>query len=366
MALFGSTDTTTAHSDYEIVLEGGSSSWGKVKARAKVNVPPASPLLPADCNVKLSVKPLDPAKGFVRISAVIESIVDSTKNKLTIEADIANETKERRISVGEGTVSVGDFSHSFSFEGSVVNMFYYRSDAVRRNVPNPVYMQGRQFHDILMKVPLDNNDLIDTWEGTVRAVQSTGAFNDWIRDFWFIGPAFTALNEGGQRISKIEVNSIGTQSGEKGPVGVSRWRFSHGGSGMVDSISRWAELFPADKLNRPAQVEAGFRSDSQGIEVKVDGEFPGVSVDAGGGLRRILYHPLIPLVHHGMVGKFNDFRVDAQLKLVLPKGYKVRYAAPQFRSQNLEEYRWSGGAYSRWVEHVCKGGVGQFEILYAQ
>ncbi|NTV08514.1 MAG: bacteriochlorophyll a protein, partial [Chlorobium limicola] len=55
-----------------------------------------------------------------------------------------------------------------------------------------------------------------------------------------------------------------------------------------------------------------------------------------------------------------------QLKIVLPKGYKVRYAAPQFRSQNLEEYRWSGGAYARWVEHVCKGGTGQFEVLYAQ
>jgi len=62
-----------------------------------------------------------------------------------------------------------------------------------------------------------------------------------------------------------------------------------------------------------------------------------------------------------MVGKFNDFTVDTQLKIVLPKGYKVRYAAPQFRSQNLEEYRWSGGAYARWVEHVCKGGTGQFE-----
>jgi len=35
MALFGSNDVTTAHSDYEIVLEGGSSSWGKVKARLR-------------------------------------------------------------------------------------------------------------------------------------------------------------------------------------------------------------------------------------------------------------------------------------------------------------------------------------------
>jgi len=72
MALFGTKDTTTAHSDYEIVLEGGSSSWGKVKCRAKVNVPPSLPLLPADCNIKINVKPLDPAKGFVRFSAVIE------------------------------------------------------------------------------------------------------------------------------------------------------------------------------------------------------------------------------------------------------------------------------------------------------
>ncbi len=205
-----------------------------------------------------------------------------------------------------------------------------------------------------MKVPLDNPDVIDTWEGTMRSMQTTGAFNDWIREFWFIGPAFTALNEGGQRISKVEVNSIGTQSGEKGPVGVTRWRFSHGGSGIVDSIARWAELFPADKLNRPASVEAAFRSDSQGIEVKVDGDFPGVSVDAGGGLRRILNHPLIPLVHHGMVGKFNDFTVDTQLKVVLPKGYKIRYAAPQFRSQNLEEYRWSGGAYAAGLSMYAK------------
>ncbi len=68
--------------------------------------------------------------------------MDSTKNKLVVEADIANETSERRICVGEGSVTVGDFSHSFSFEGSVVNLFYYRSDAVKRNVPNPIYMQG--------------------------------------------------------------------------------------------------------------------------------------------------------------------------------------------------------------------------------
>ena len=367
MALFGTKDNTTAHADYEIILEGGSSSWGQVKGRAKVNAPAALPLLPADCNIKIDAKPLDGQKGTVRFTTAIESIVDSTKNTLNVEVDIANETKDRRIAVGEGKLSVGDFSHSFSFEGSVVNMYYYRSDAVRRNVPNPIYQQGRQFHDILMKVPLDNNDLIDTWEGFQRSISGGGAnFNDWIREFWFIGPAFTAINEGGQRISPIQVNSSGVEGGEKGPVGVTRWKFSHAGSGIVDSISRWTELFPVEQLNKPASIEGGFRSDSQGIEVKVDGNLPGVSRDAGGGLRRVLNHPLIPLVHHGMVGKFNDFTVDAQLKVVLPKGYKIRYAAPQFRSQNLEEYRWSGGAYARWVEHVCKGGTGQFEVLYAQ
>jgi len=215
MALFGTKDATTAHSDYEIVLEGGASSWGKVKARAKVNVPPALPLLPADCNVKINVKPLDPAKGFVRFSAVIESIVDSTKNKLVVEADIANETNERRICVGEGSVTVGDFSHSFSFEGSVVNLFYYRSDAVKRNVPNPIYMQGRQFHDIIMKVPLDNPDVIDTWEGTMRSLQTTGAFNDWIREFWFIGPAFTALNEGAREFPRLKSTASAPRAARK-------------------------------------------------------------------------------------------------------------------------------------------------------
>jgi hypothetical protein len=29
-------------------------------------------------------------------------------------------------------------------------------------------------------------------------------------------------------------------------------------------------------------------------------------------------------------------------------------------------YKWYGGAYAKWVEHICKGGTGQFEVLYAQ
>jgi len=369
MALFGSAESTVARADYEIILEGGTSTWGKVKGRANVNVTPAIPLLPTDCNIKIKAKPIGTTNDVVRFSCVIESVVDSTVKKLTLEADIANETAERRVSVGEGVVTVGDFSHSFSFEGSVVNLSYYRSDVIRRNVPNPRYIQGRQFHDILMRVPLENDDLIQTWEATLSAVRSAGGnFTDWIRDFWFIGPAYNALDEGGQRISNVEIASIGTQGGGGGaPLGVTNWRFSNAGSGVVDAVSRWAELFPVEKLlKREAQIEGAFRSDSQGIEVKVDGELPGVSTDAGGGLRRVLNHPLIPLVHHGIVGKMNDFKVDAQLKVVLPKGYKVRYAAPQYRSQNAETYRWFGGTYAKWTEHVCKGGTGQFEVLYAQ
>jgi len=370
MALFGSAESTVARADYEIILEGGTSTWGKVKGRANINVTPAIPLLPTDCNIKISAKPVGSANDVVRFSCSIDALVDSTVKRLLVEADIANESSERRISVGEGVVTVGDFSHAFAFEGSVVNLAYYKSDVIRRNVPNPRYIQGRQFHDILMKVPLENDDLIQTWEATLQAARSGSAnFNEWIRDFWFIGPAQSTLYEGGQKISNIEIASIGTEGGgtNGAPLGVTNWRFSHAASGLIDSISRWTELFPVEKLlKREAQIEGAFRSDSQGIEVKVDGNLPGVSVDAGGGLRRVLNHPLVPLVHHGMVGKLNDFKIDAQLTVQLPKGYKLRYAAPQYKSQNAETYKWFGGSYAKWAEHVCKGGTGQFDILYAQ
>jgi bacteriochlorophyll A protein len=369
MALFGAAESTVARADYEIILEGGTSTWGKVKGRANINVTPAIPLLPTDCNIKIKAKPIGNNNDVVRFSCSIEAVVDSTVKKLNLEADIANETPERRVSVGDGTVTVGDFTHAFSFEGSVVNLYYYRSDVIRRNIPNPRYMQGRQFHDILMKVPLENDDLIETWEGTLSAIRNNGGtFSDWIRDFWFIGPARNALDEGGQRISNLEVVSIGTQGSNDGtPLGVSNWRFSNAGSGVVDAVARWAELFPVEKLlKREATIEGAFRSDSQGIEVKVDGELPGVSVDAGGGLRRVLNHPLIPLIHHGIVGKYNDFKVDSQLTVTLPKGYKMRYTAPQYKSQNAETYKWFGGTYAKWTEHVSKGGTGQFEVLYAQ
>jgi bacteriochlorophyll A protein len=364
MAIFGSAEASIARSDYEIILEGGTSTWGKLKTRANINVTPAIPLLPCDCNIKIKAKPVGNTNDVARFTVLIESVVDSTVNKLTVEADITNETDERRVSVGDGVVTVGDFSHAFEFEGSVVNLPYYKSDVIRRNIPNPRYIQGRQFHDILMKVPLENDDLINTWEMTLTGIRSAGPnFGDFIRDFWFIGPARNALDEGGQRISNLEVVNIGTQ----GNLGVSNWRFSNAGSGVVESISRWAELFPVEKLlKREAVIEAAFRSDASGIEVKLDGELPGLSIDAGGGLRRVLNHPLIPLVHHGIVGKFNEFRVDSQLTLTLPKGYKIRTASPQYRSQNQETYKFSGAQYAKWVEHVRKGGTGQFDILYAQ
>ncbi|MBC8041981.1 MAG: bacteriochlorophyll a protein [Rhizobacter sp.] len=368
MALFGSAEATIARSDYDITLEGGTSTWGKLKARATINVTPAVPLLPCDCNIKIKSKPIGDSNDVARLSILLEAVVDSTVKKLTVEVDIANESDERRVSVGDGVVTVGDFSHAFSFEGSVVNLQYYKSDVIRRNIPNPRYVQGRQFHDILMKIPLENEDLIQTWELTLSGIRNSGPnFGDWVRDFWFIGPARNALDEGGQRISNLEVVSIGTEGTAEQPLGVSNWRFSNAGSGVVEALSRWLELFPVDKLlRREASIEGGFRSDSQGIEVKVDGELPGLSIDAGGGLRRILNHPLIPLIHHGIIGKYNDFRVDSQLTLTLPKGYKIRSSAPQYRTQNQETYKWYGGSYAKWVEHVCKGGTGQFEILYAQ
>jgi bacteriochlorophyll A protein len=368
MALFGAAEATVARSDYEVVLEGGTSTWGKLKARATINVTPAIPLLPTDLNIKLKCKPIGDSKDVVRFSCLIETVVDSTVKKLTVEADIANETEERRVAVGDGVVTVGDFSHAFSFEGSVVNLYYYKSDVIRRNIPNPRYLQGRQFHDILMKIPLENDDLIQTWEATLSSIRNSGPnFGDWIRDFWFIGPAYNALDEGGQRISNLEVVSIGTQGTPQEPLGVSNWRFSNAGSGVVDAVCRWTELFPVEKLlGREAAIEASFRSDSQGIEVKADGNLPGISIDAGGGLRRILNHPLIPIIHHGIVGKYNEFRVDTQLTITLPSGYKIRYAAPQYRNQVGETYKWYGGTYAKWVEHICKGGTGQFEVLYAQ
>ncbi len=357
-------------SNYDLDLDA--TGWGTLRAEARIsNVPSASPLLPIDGELKLEAKKIE--DDVVRLTFFGQSIVDGILGRVEGESDIANESPTRRVAAGDGKITVGKFSHRFEFEGVVDCLRYWRSKAIDDNIiaRKQRLLCGNLFHDLSVRVPLDSEEVIDTWLEMQDAFRNSPNFGDYIKDVWLIGPLWNALEQTGQSLDNIDVYYFSeVEGGEKSRID---FRFAGGGTGIVDSISRWLELFPIDGLGKPvnqggrvARLQGNFNASVQGVEVKLFVELPGFTVPIEGGKRKILNHPLVPLAHHGIAVNSEPADLSIRFKVSIPKGKKFVETANSFEWDRVAENVrvFTGGRYKAWAEGICKGSYSPFDIFF--
>jgi bacteriochlorophyll A protein len=177
----------------------------------------------------------------------------------------------------------------------------------------------------------------------------------------FFGPLWRTADLTGQLYEDIQVKTLSASEGKT----LSRVSFVTSGTGQVDSITYWTRLFPISLLKgREAFVQGSYEADSNQIRVSVDAELPSL-VERKNGLLKVIDHPQIPILHHGLVAQPIPLDLDFKLHLTTPNGWGIKEANPNYNKRiGKSTYLFRGGAYLSFVNTIARGNLTPFDVWF--
>ncbi|MEI6044864.1 MAG: hypothetical protein WCS37_10965 [Chloroflexota bacterium] len=329
--------------------------WLNTQVRALLGCPTAVPKLPLETEVEFRARP----KGddISECTVKVESLVEGVKKTLEISALITDLDEHTRESKGFGRIIVGDFIHPFEWRGTVKRETYV-PDSSLNLTRSQTYIGGRLLHDVTARIALDTPIAREAWE-QVRTV--TARNSDVLTKTVFFGPLWRTADLTGQLYEDIQVKTLSASEGKT----LSRVSFITSGTGQVDSITYWTRLFPISLLKgREAFVKGKYVTDASSIRVSVDAELPGL-VERKDGLLKVIDHPQIPILHHGLVGQPIPLDLDFKLNLTTPNGWRIKEADPSYRKKiGKNDYLFQGGAYLSFVNTIARGNLAPFDVWF--
>jgi len=329
--------------------------WANISTRATLGCPSAIPKLPLETEVEFRARP----KGddVSDITVRVESMVEGVKKGLEINALITDLDDKTRESKGYGRLIVGDFVHPFEWRGTVRRETYVPESSLNLSRSQP-YIGGRLFHDATVRIALYTPVAREAWE-QVRTV--TARNSDVLTKTVFFGPLWRTADLTGQLYEDIQVRNLSASEGKT----LSRITFVTSGTGQVDSITYWTRLFPIQLLKgRESFVKAKFVTDSSSIRVACEAELPG-GVERAGNLLKVIDHPQIPILHHGIPAQPIPLDLEFNFTLTTPEGWQIKYADPTFRKKiGRNNYLFQGGSYLSFVNTIARGNITPFDVFF--
>lgn len=329
--------------------------WANINVRATLGCPTAVPKLPLELDVEFRARPKgdDISDCTVRV----ESMVEGVRKVLEINALITNLDERTRESKGYGRVVVGDFIHPFEWRGTVRRETYV-PDSSLNLTRSQTYIGGRLFHDVTARIALDTQIAREAWE-QVRTV--TARNSEVLTKTVFFGPLWRTADLAGQLYEDIEVRTLSASEGKT----LSRVTFVTSGTGQVDSITYWTRLFPVELLKgREAYVKGKFVTDAASIRVAAEAELPSV-VENKEGLIKVIDHPQIPILHHGIPATPIPLDLDFNFTLTTPGGWRIKNAEPTYRKKiGRNNYLFQGGSYLSFVNTIARGNITPFDVFF--
>ncbi|MEI7556186.1 hypothetical protein [Candidatus Chlorohelix sp.] len=329
--------------------------WANITARATIGCPAAVPKLPLESEIEFRARP----KGddISDITVRVESMVEGVKKGLEINALITDLDDKTRESKGYGRIIVGDFIHPFEWRGTVRRETYV-PDSSLNLTRSQTYIGGRLFHDVTARIALDTQIAREAWE-QVRTV--TAKNNDVLTKTVFFGPLWSTADLTGQLYEDIQVRTLSASEGKT----LSRVSFVTSGTGQVDSITYWTRLFPVSQLKgREAYVKAKFVTDGASIRVAAEAELPS-GVERAGNLLKVIDHPQIPILHHGIPAQPIPLDLEFNYTLTTPDGWRIQKAEPTFRKKiGRNSYLFQGGSYLGFVNTIARGNITPFDVFF--
>jgi len=329
--------------------------WANLSTRATLGCPAAVPKLPLESEIEFRARPKgdDISDCTIRV----ESLVEGVKKSLEINALITDLDEQTRESKGYGRLTVGDFVHPFEWRGTVKRETYV-PDSSLNLTKSQTYIGGRLFHDVTARIALDTQVAREAWE-QVRTV--TARNSEILTKTVFFGPLWRTADLTGQLYEDIQVRTLSASEGKT----LSRVSFVTSGTGQVDSITYWTRLFPISLLKgREAFVKGKFVTDAATIRVAVEAELPSL-VERKDGLLKVIDHPQIPILHHGIPAQPIPLDLDFNLTLSTPNGWRIKEAEPTYRKKiGRNNYLFQGGSYLSFVNTIARGNITPFDVWF--
>jgi|GEM_PF-1884650 len=329
--------------------------WANITARATLGCPTAVPKLPLELEVEFRARPK--GNDVSDITVKVESMVEGVKKGLEINALITDLDDKTRESKGYGRVIVGDFIHPFEWRGTVRRETYV-PDSSLNLTRSQTYIGGRLFHDVTARIALDTQIAREAWE-QVRTV--TAKNSEILTKTVFFGPLWRTGDLTGQLYEDIQVRTLSASEGKT----LSRVTFVTSGTGQVDGITYWTRLFPVELLKgREAYVKGKFVTDAGTIRVAAEAELPSV-VERSGGLLKVIDHPQLPILHHGIAAQPIPLDLEFNYTLSTPDGWRIKEAEPTYRKKiGKNNYLFQGGSYLSFVNTIARGNVTPFDVFF--
>jgi len=329
--------------------------WAQLNVRASLGCPTAVPKLPLESEVEFRARPKgdDISECTVRV----ESLVEGVKKSLEINALITDLDAQTRESKGFGRITVGNFVHPFEWRGTVKRETYVPDSSLNLS-RSQTYIGGRLLHDVTARIALDTQVAREAWD-QVRTV--TARNPEILTKTVFFGPLWRTADLTGQLYEDIKVQTLSATEGKT----LSRVTFVTSGTGQVDSVTYWTRLFPIALLKgREAYMKGRFVTDASTIRVAVEAELPSI-VERKDGNLKVIDHPQIPILHHGIPGQPIPLDLDFKMTLTTPNGWRIKEAEPTYRKMvGRNSYLFQGGSYLSFVNTIARGNITPFDVWF--
>jgi bacteriochlorophyll A protein len=115
---------------------------------------------------------------------------------------------------------------------------------------------------------------------------------------------------------------------------------------------------------REAYVKAKFVTDGASIRVAAEAELPS-GVERAGNLLKVIDHPQIPILHHGIPAQPIPLDLEFNYTLTTPDGWRIQKAEPTFRKKiGRNSYLFQGGSYLGFVNTIARGNITPFDVFF--